>query len=283
MALPTNVGKGTVRGKFIDSSGAPIDGVVAFKPTPKRLTNATATPRPVTILPKPVSVPLVNGEFETSDLIATTDPDNSPVGWEYRVEFQFAGGASAEPFFITLPEGAVVDLATVTPVASTGGVQITRGPGVPAFEGVPDGQVLVLVDGQPTWGESGSGVSSWNDLTDKPTTFAPAAHTHTTANVTGLDTALAAKADAAATATALAGKAATSHTHSASDLNAGTLSIAHATPGTTIAIRETSPGTYPVRGSTRTDVTVFWYGTQPPTKGGNYMLDHDIWLKIATA
>lgn len=186
MALPTNVGKGTVRGKFIDSSGAPIDGVVTFKPTPKRLTNATATPRPVTILPKPVSVPLVNGEFETSDLIATTDPDNSPVGWEYRVEFQFAGGASAEPFFITLPEGAVVDLATVTPVASTGGVQITRGPGVPAFEGVPDGQVLVLVDGQPTWGESGSGVSSWNDLADKPTTFPPATHVHDASVITNL-------------------------------------------------------------------------------------------------
>jgi len=276
MTLPANVGKGTVRGKFIDSSGAPIEGVVTFKPTPKRLANATATPRPVTILPKPVSVPLVNGEFETSDLIATNDPDNNPVDWQYAVEFQFAGGASADPFNIELPEGSTVDLSTVTPVGSSAGVQIIRGPGIPEIEPGSDGQVLVLVDGEPAWGDAVGGVSSWNDLTDKPATFPPAAHSHTVANVTGLQSALDAKQPAGSYASAV-------HTHSASDLNAGTLSIARATPGTTIAIRETSPGAYPVRGSTRTDVTVFWYGTQPPTKGGNYMLDHDIWLKIATA
>ena len=35
-------------------------------------------------------------------------------------------------------------------------------------------------------GESSGGVSSWNDLTDKPTTFPPSAHTHAQADVTGL-------------------------------------------------------------------------------------------------
>jgi hypothetical protein len=47
----------------------------------------------------------------------------------------------------------------------------------------------------------GGGVSSWNDLTDKPATFPPETHTHTIADTTGLQTALDAKADS-------------SHTHS---------------------------------------------------------------------
>ena len=40
-------------------------------------------------------------------------------------------------------------------------------------------------------GEGGSGgVSSWNDLTDKPTTFTPSAHTHTKADITNFPTSL---------------------------------------------------------------------------------------------
>jgi len=211
MSLPTNVGKGTVRGAFMDSAGVAIEGTVTFKPTPRRLTNATASPRPVTILPKPVTVPLVNGEFETSDLIATDDPDNSPHGWNYRVEFQFAGGASADPFNIELPENATVDLSTVTPVGSSAGVQIIRGPGIPEIEPGTDGQVLVLVDGKPAWGdvEVGGGVSSWNDLTDKPATFTPATHSHAIANVTGLQGALDGKQPAGSYAAA-------THTHAIS-------------------------------------------------------------------
>jgi hypothetical protein len=51
----------------------------------------------------------------------------------------------------------------------------------------------------------GGGVSSWNDLTDKPSTFPPSTHQHTIADTTGLQTALDAKA-------------ATSHTHPLSAL-----------------------------------------------------------------
>jgi hypothetical protein len=50
---------------------------------------------------------------------------------------------------------------------------------------------------------------------------APTVHTHTTSDVTGLDAALAGKADAAATAAALAGKADSGHSHAASDLGLG--------------------------------------------------------------
>jgi hypothetical protein len=49
------------------------------------------------------------------------------------------------------------------------------------------------------------GVSSWNDLTDKPETFPPASHTHPLEDITGLDA-------------ALLGKASATHTHPLSDL-----------------------------------------------------------------
>jgi hypothetical protein len=51
----------------------------------------------------------------------------------------------------------------------------------------------------------GAGVSSWNDLTDKPSTFPPSTHTHPLEDITGLQT-------------ALDSKASTTHTHALSDL-----------------------------------------------------------------
>jgi hypothetical protein len=65
-------------------------------------------------------------------------------------------------------------------------------------------------------GGGGGGVSSWNDLTDKPSTFPPSTHTHAIADTTGLET-------------ALDGKAATSHTHAATDITTGTLANARTT------------------------------------------------------
>ena len=47
----------------------------------------------------------------------------------------------------------------------------------------------------PVLYETAGGVA-WDNVLDKPTEFPPEAHTHTTAQVTGLDTALAGKADA---------------------------------------------------------------------------------------
>ena len=57
------------------------------------------------------------------------------------------------------------------------------------------GRVLKnLIDSNSGGGEGGSGgsggVSSWNDLTDKPTTFTPSAHTHTKADITNFPTSL---------------------------------------------------------------------------------------------
>jgi hypothetical protein len=107
-------------------------------------------------------------------------------------------------------------------------------------------------------------VPSWGDITGKPTTFAPGAHTHTIANITGLQSALNSKQDTliAGTNITISGNtisasggmssvawgditdkpttfAPGAHTHSASDITSGTLTIARiptGTTGTTVAL-----------------------------------------------
>jgi hypothetical protein len=165
MALPSNVGTGTVTGRFIDSAGASIEGTVKFTPSASKLLNISADPSPVTILPKPVTVTLDGGSF-TVALVATDDVDNNPVGWNYLATFAFSGsGVSLAQFSFDLPEGASVDLTEVAPVSSGSGVTIIRGPGVAV--GGTTGQVLVKVSGDDfdtEWAdpEAGGAVASVN-------------------------------------------------------------------------------------------------------------------------
>jgi hypothetical protein len=84
------------------------------------------------------------------------------------------------------------------------------------------------------WISNNLGSIAWTDVTGKPTTFTPSAHTHATTDVTGLDTALAGK-QAVVTGvsdteigyldgvtsgiqTQIDGKAATVHTHTISQI-----------------------------------------------------------------
>lgn len=94
---------------------------------------------------------------------------------------------------------------------------------------------------------SGGGVSSWNDLTDKPTSFPPSTHTHTIAEVenlsTDLDTIRAvidiidARDVGVSSWNDLTDKPSTfppaTHTHAASDITSGTLAITRIPTGTT--------------------------------------------------
>jgi hypothetical protein len=94
------------------------------------------------------------------------------------------------------------------------------------------------------WVSNNLGSIAWDDVTDKPSTFTPSAHTHATSDVTGLETYVDGRVqlivDAAPAAldtlnelaaaigddanfagtvtTALSGKAATVHTHSIADI-----------------------------------------------------------------
>lgn len=67
--------------------------------------------------------------------------------------------------------------------------------------------------------------SSWTEVSGKPVTFTPAAHTHATSEITGLDTALAAKASTAALTSGLAGKADTSAVTTALSTKADTSAL----------------------------------------------------------
>jgi hypothetical protein len=65
------------------------------------------------------------------------------------------------------------------------------------------GQTWRLGSDLSTWTEQVAGAGSWDDITGKPSTFPPSAHTHAIADTTGLQTAL----DAAVTRTDAAGTA----------------------------------------------------------------------------
>ena len=76
-------------------------------------------------------------------------------------------------------------------------------------------------------GTAVGGASGWTELADKPSTFPPAAHSHTIANVTDLQTMLNSKAasahghavaDVTGLQSLLDGKAAVGHTHAAADV-----------------------------------------------------------------
>ena len=76
-------------------------------------------------------------------------------------------------------------------------------------------------------GTAVGGASGWTELADKPSTFPPAAHSHTIANVTDLQTMLNSKAasahghavaDVTGLQSLLDGKAAVGHTHTAADV-----------------------------------------------------------------
>jgi hypothetical protein len=97
-------------------------------------------------------------------------------------------------------------------------------------------------------GGGGGGVTSYNDLTDVPSTFPPEAHTHAIADTTGLQASLDGKqaagsyaesahthaiSDTTGLQTALDGKASSSHTHASADITSGTLAIARIPTGTT--------------------------------------------------
>jgi len=138
--LPLEVGYGTVKGTVllgvedggdVDNfpDGIPAQGMVTFTPN-TNLVRANET----LILPQPISVSLdADGHFQVA-LIATDDPDLSPLNFTYKVSFALKSGL-VPPFNIAIPSNTIVDLAQLVPVAETPGTLILRGPQGP--QGIP--------------------------------------------------------------------------------------------------------------------------------------------------
>lgn len=140
MALPTNVGYGTVTGRFIiayaDGSdpdlfpdGVPAKGNVFFTPQVEKLRNSSASPDPVTIIPMQVACNIdTDGYLNGPDgepgvrLIATNDTDNNPTGWVYQVRYQLTDQSDAPlrgipTHELSLGVGSTIDLINIAPVA----------------------------------------------------------------------------------------------------------------------------------------------------------------------
>jgi hypothetical protein len=155
MALPTNVGYGTVTGRFmlayadgadpdVFPDGIAAKGTVYFTPSPVYLKNSTAAPAAVTILPSTVECVLdADGYILGTDatpgvrLVATDDADLNPVDWTWSVEFRLTDQSDVPirtipAFSFSLPQGTDVDLTDVTPVTSANGTFYLVGPTGPA-------------------------------------------------------------------------------------------------------------------------------------------------------
>lgn len=155
--IPTNISFGTVVGQFIASIGdtsdlgsepdaIPVQGTILFTPQINSVKNITADPNPVTIVKTSVAGVLdaegylcnLNIDPETGlyqrgvPLVATDDPDINPNGWTWKVSYTFSlnGRQITSPVAhsIAVPAGETIDLTEVSPVESSAGNAIVRGP-----------------------------------------------------------------------------------------------------------------------------------------------------------
>lgn len=143
MALPSNVGYTTIKGRFIraildgvdvdrEPDGVPISGLtITFTAnlSPAIVRNSSATP-PVTILIDPITATTnLDGVLVGADnvedivIVASNDPDLTPTGWTYKVRMS---GPSIAPvvFDFIAPAGETIDLSSVVPVPPSPGSDV---------------------------------------------------------------------------------------------------------------------------------------------------------------
>ncbi|CAM5330942.1 polysaccharide deacetylase family protein [Streptomyces aurantiogriseus] len=115
MALPANYSTVTVFGRYIDFTGAPMQGTVTFTPSQKYVTDPTAD---VLIFSAPLVTTLdADGAFSI-EVPATDDPDITPQGFTWQVVESF-NRKSGRTFSIAVPQDTPepgIDLVTVAPV-----------------------------------------------------------------------------------------------------------------------------------------------------------------------
>lgn len=114
MPLPTNAQTGTVIGVFLDGEGTAVTGKCVFTPSAVKLLDPTATPAPVTILPKKVEAVLSGGAL-SKVLLSNEDTDLVGGPWNWKVDFTF-DGLTVPSFNFTLPVDATIDLSVISPV-----------------------------------------------------------------------------------------------------------------------------------------------------------------------
>lgn len=101
---------------------------------------------------------------------------------------------------VSTPVGEILNVVTAGEQGIPGAAGAAGAPGVGVPTGGSVGQVLTKTgpaDYSTAWQDASGGVSSWNDLTDKPATFPPSAHYQNISTINGLEAALSAKANSA--------------------------------------------------------------------------------------
>lgn len=113
----------------------PITGTVTFTPSVKAILVASEA---ITVVPAPITAVLdangyvsLNG-VQSVTVLATTSTYYNPNGWTYKVSFDnlAANGrrVTFDSYNIEVPVGATIDLSSVTPISSSTGTPIVRGP-----------------------------------------------------------------------------------------------------------------------------------------------------------
>ena len=196
MALPSNVNYGTVVGQFLlayadgsdvgpNPDGVPAKGFIYFRPSPVKILDASASPNPVTILPAVVECALDSqGYLLGGDgtrgvrMVATNDPDLSPLNWTWTVEFRLTDQDDVPvpipSYSISLPADTTVDLTTVSPVPDASGTFYLVGPtGATGPQGPIGltGQAATIAVGTVTTGPAGSNASVINAGTSGAAVF----------------------------------------------------------------------------------------------------------------
>lgn len=133
-------------------------------------------------------------EIHTTTAIETPDVDDfTGATWVKYIGDDGAGaGDMTKAVYDTNDDGIVDHAATADTVGTTTAAQVADAVGkahTHANKATLD--KFGETDGKPTYdGAEIGGASSWNDITDKPSTFPPSAHNHAITDVTGLEDAL---------------------------------------------------------------------------------------------
>ena len=139
-----------------------INGSVLFRPMVDGLiTYSEPLPTGETVKPRPHHATLIDGVLydaaDDVDVWLLSCSTGSRTGWTWRVTLTPDDGGKPDTFDFRA-EGAELNLATVVPVASSGGTPVIVGPGVP--EGGTIGQALVkasAADFDTIWSDVASG------------------------------------------------------------------------------------------------------------------------------
>jgi hypothetical protein len=306
MALPTDIQTGIVTGKYTRADGTPEQGTVTFTPAAAYVVSPVTK---TTVIMADVSAPIKSDGTFSAVLVASSDTDMVPTGWTWAASIILTSGVKITTQRFVLTPGQTLDITGITtvqtnlgtaPAVSSGGgsaawstlsgkpAVIAAGDDAAAARAAIEAGTSNLVIGTtPSTAKPGNAHDSWTDVTGKPVTFPPSAHTHVLADIAGTTStgqSILSSATPSAARTAIGMTSVGSSVATAADLAAAQSAIGLGTvaadvaaavaagnaaitaarlpAGSKMTVRK-SGGVWGPRPTTRTDIIVEWIGTNP--------------------